>query len=265
MATVTVTRIAHSSVLVDFDGAKILTDPWFSERFGYYHGEPYGITLENLPQLAGVIVSHGHYDHYDMKAFRAYPDKQVPIAVKRGIAKTALRAGFTNVIEMDAWETTKFGPITVTAAPGKHGVPEITYVLQASGATIYFGGDTLLIPELSEIGKRCPQIDVALVAINGLRIRPAGNRKVVMDANDAAELCQILQPRYAVPIHYSFTGGRIMNTLFLGYAGSPSALTQQFQEATASLSPKTSVRVLAPGEPLVIQLGERTYSASAGS
>jgi L-ascorbate metabolism protein UlaG (beta-lactamase superfamily) len=252
MATVTLIRIAHSSVLIDFDGCKILTDPWFSERFGYYHGEPYGVTLENLPHLTGVIVSHGHYDHYDMEAFKSYPDKQVPIAVKRGIAKKARKASFSNVFEMDAWETTNFGPVTVTAAPGKHGVPEITYVLQAGGATVYFGGDTLLIPELSEIGERHRQIDLALLAINGLRIRPAGNRKVVMDAKDAAELCRILRPRYAVPIHYTFKGGPIMDTLFLKYAGSPSAVTQQFKEAAASLSPATSVRVLAPGEPLAI-------------
>lgn len=120
-------------------------------------------------------------------------------------------------------------------------------------------------PELNEVGKRCPQIDVALLAINGLRIRPAGNRKVVMDAKDAAELCRILEPRYAVPIHYSFTGGRIMDTLFLGYAGSPSELTREFQQATASVSPKTLVRVLAPGEPLVIQVGQRAHGAVAGN
>jgi len=250
---VTLIRIAHSSVLIDFEGSKILTDPWFSERFGYYHGEPYGIALENLPQLTGVVVSHGHYDHYDMKAFRAYPEKQVPIAVKRGIGKTARSNGFTNVIEMDAWETTMLGPVTVTACPGKHAVPEITYVLEAGGTTVYFGGDTLLIPELTEIAKRWKHIDLALLAINGLRIRPAGNRKVVMDAQDAAELCRILQPRYAVPTHYAFTGGPLMDTLFLKYAGSPPALTKQFQQATASLSPKTCVRVLAPGESLMME------------
>ncbi len=252
MAVVTLIRVAHSSVLIDFDGSKILTDPWFSERFGYHHGEPYGIALKDLPHLTGVVVSHGHYDHYDMKAFRAYPDKQVPIAVKRGIGKTARENGFTNVIEMDTWETTTLGPIRVTACPGKHGVPEITYVLEACGTAAYFGGDTLLIPELSEIAARWKRIDLALLAINGLRIRPAGNRKVVMDAEDAADLCRILQPRYAVPIHYAFRGGPLMDTLFLKYAGSPSALTQRFQQATASLSPKTCVRVLTPGEPLVI-------------
>ena len=37
MSTLIITRIAHSSVLIDFDGHRVLTDPWFSERFGYYH------------------------------------------------------------------------------------------------------------------------------------------------------------------------------------------------------------------------------------
>jgi L-ascorbate metabolism protein UlaG (beta-lactamase superfamily) len=112
----------------------VLTDPWFSERFGYYHGEPYGIRLSALPRLAGVLVSHDHYDHYDIGAFQAYPDKQVPIVVKRGDEKKAHRVGFANVIGMEAWESTTFGPITVTAASGKHGVPEITYLLQAGAS-----------------------------------------------------------------------------------------------------------------------------------
>ena len=252
MTILTITRIAHSSVLIDFAGYQVLTDPWFSEKFGYYHGEPYGITLENLPHLAGVVVSHGHYDHYDMQAFQAYPDKQVPMAVKRGIAQTARKVGFTNVTEMDAWETTSLGPITVTAAPGKHGVPEITYMLQANGFTVYFGGDTLLIPELSESPQRFPQIDVALLALNGLQIRPLGNLKQVMDAQDAAELCRIIQPRYAVPIHYTYKGGPIMDTLLLKYAGTPQELTQQFQQVTAKVAPETTVRILVPGEPLSV-------------
>lgn len=252
MATLTITRIAHSSVLIDFDGQRVLTDPWFSEKFGYYHGEPYGITLETLPRLSGVVVSHDHYDHYDMQAFQAYPDKQVPIAVKRGTEKKARRVGFANVIDMEAWETTTFGPISITAAPGKHGVPEITYVLQAGGLSVYFGGDTLLIPELSEIPQRFPRIDVALLAINGLQIRFLRNRQDVMNPQDAAEFCRISRPHYAVPIHYTYTGGPIMNTLALKYAGTPRELLQEFQQAAAKLAPETTVRILAPGEPLQV-------------
>jgi len=186
------------------------------------------------------------YDHYDMQAFQAYPYKQVPFAVKRGIAETARKVGFRNVAELDAWETTMLGPIKVTAAPGKHGVPEVTYVLEYDGFTVYFGGDTLFIPELSEIATRFPQIDLALLSVNGLRIRPLLNRKVVMDPQEAAQLCRMLHPRYAVPIHYAYTGGPIGDRLLVKHDGTAEA----FAQAAAQLAPQTTVRILAPGEPL---------------
>ncbi|HEX5442161.1 MAG TPA: MBL fold metallo-hydrolase [Ktedonobacterales bacterium] len=246
MATLTLTRVAHSTTLIDIDGHVILTDPWFSEKWGYYHGEPYGVTLDQLPKLAGVIVSHGHYDHYDMDAFAAYPDKTVPMLVKRGIARAARAAGFTNVTEMDAWEQANIGPLTFTAAPGKHAVPEITYVIAGLGRTVYFGGDTLLIPELAEIARRFPHIDLAILAVNGLMLRPLLNRQVVMNAEEAAELCAILKPTYAVPTHYAFTGGPIQDRVLLKYSGTAEA----FASAVARRAPQTHACILAPGEPL---------------
>jgi L-ascorbate metabolism protein UlaG (beta-lactamase superfamily) len=248
MATLTVTRVAHATVLIDLDGQAILTDPWFSQRFTYYQGEPLGVPLTSLPDLTGVIVSHGHYDHYDMQAFQAYPDKLVPFAVKRGIGQAARKVGFQHVTELDAWESTMLGPVKVTAVPGKHGVPEVTYVLEYDGMTVYFGGDTLLIPELSEIAVRFPSIDLALLSVNGLRIRPMLNRKVVMDPEEAAELCRILHPRYAVPIHYAYTAGPIGDRLLVKHTGK----AQAFQQAAAQVAPETIVRILAPGEPLAI-------------
>ena len=248
MTSLTLTRIAHSTTLIEVGGQIILTDPWFSEKWGYYHGEPYGIALADLPRLAAVIVSHGHYDHYDMRAFQAYPDKAVPMFVKRGIARAARDVGFTNVSEMDAWEQASVGSLTLTAAPGKHAVPEITFIIEGQGRVVYFGGDTLLIPELTTIAERYPAIDLAILAVNGLRLRPLLNRQVVMDAGEAARLCAILKPRYAVPSHYAFTGGPIQDHLLLGYAGTP----EEFVTAAARHAPQTIARILAPGEPLTI-------------
>src|SRR5689334_8628905 len=209
MNALTITRVVHASVLLDFGGNPILTDPWFSEKAGYYYGEPLGIALAALPHLTGVLISHDHYDHYDIDAFRAYPDKTVPMAVKRGTAGKARAAGFVDVTELDPWESTMLGPVRVTAAPAEHGVPENTYILEANGLTVFFGADTLLIPELREVARRFPRIDVALLAINGLAIRPLLNRQVVMSAQEAAKLCGILRPRLAVPMHYTFTGGAV--------------------------------------------------------
>ena len=248
MPALTVTRVAHASVLLDFTGQAILTDPWYSERPGYCPGEPYGIALADLPRLAGVVGSHGHYDHFDMAAFAAYPDKAVPFAVKTGMARAARAVGFLRVTELEPWQSVRLGDVQVTAAPAAHGVPENCYVLEAAGLTVFFGADTRLIPELAEVGRRFPQIDLALLPINGLSIRPLLNRRVVMSAREAAELCAILRPRLAVPIHYRFTAGPLRDRLLLKYDGTP----EEFVRETARRAPATIVRVLAPGEPLVL-------------
>jgi L-ascorbate metabolism protein UlaG (beta-lactamase superfamily) len=80
----------------------------------------------------------------------------------------------------------------------------------------------------------------------------AGGQQVVMNAQETARLCAILRPHVVVPMHYTFTGGPILDKLVLKYAGTPEELTQRFQQATARLAPETTVRILAPGEPLLV-------------
>src|SRR5215472_14509234 len=244
--TLTITRVTHSCVLLDFGGQQLLTDPWFSERRGYYRGEPLAFTPGGLPELAGVLVSHGHYDHFDMAAFAAYPDRAVPFVVKRGLAARVRRAGFPNVTEVDPWEQASLGGLRVTAAPAKHSVPEVSFLIEGGGQSVFFGGDTLRIAGLDEVARRYPRIDLALLPVNGLAIRPAFNRQVVMTAEQAAGLAGVLQPRYAVPIHYRFTAGPVRDRLLLKYDGTP----ERFAAAVARRAANTSVRILDPGEPL---------------
>src|SRR6516225_3346960 len=120
-----VTRVTHACVLLDFAGQRLLTDPWFSERRGYYRGEPLAFPSAGLPELAGLLVSHGHYDHFDLVAFDAYPDQVVPFVVKRGPAAQVRGAGFRGVNELDPWERADLGGLAVTAAPARHSVPEV--------------------------------------------------------------------------------------------------------------------------------------------
>lgn len=241
------TRIAHACTLLELDGTRILTDPWFSEKPGYHQGEtrPFA-TPADLPALDGIVVSHGHYDHFDLDAMAAYPDKTIPMIVKRGLHERATAAGWSNVVGLDAWEEARIGAIRVVATPAKHAVPEVGYVLVGGGKVVYFGADTCRIPELDGIAHRFPTIDLALLSINGLRIRPLLNRQVVMSLEEAAELTGTLQPRVAVPIHYAFTAGPVRERLLLKLDRRP----EQFADAVHRHSPSTTVYVLPPGERL---------------
>jgi L-ascorbate metabolism protein UlaG (beta-lactamase superfamily) len=246
----TLTRVVHASVLLDFDGHSILTDPWLSERPGYHHGEPLAFaTAADLPQLSGIVISHGHYDHCDIDALAAYPDKSVPVATIPSVAPRVRAAGFGNVVELGNWDSAELGPVRVTAAPAKHSVPEATFVLQADGRTVFFGGDTMRIPELDEVARRFPDLDLALLPINGLRVRPMLNHQLVMDAEQAADLTKVLRPRLAVPIHYAYTAGPVRDRLLLKLDRNRPDL---YRQATADVAPDTSVRILDPGQPMTL-------------
>lgn len=244
-AKLAVTRVAHSTVLLDFDGEKVLTDPWFSETEEYHQGEPLGLSLRQLPKLTAVVASHEHFDHFDIKAFAAYPDKTVPFFVASGMAQAARRVGFTNVQELTPWMSARAGSLTVTAAPAEHGVLEVTYVIQGKGDTVYFGGDTKLVPALDEVSVRFPVIDLALLPVNGLRVF---GTPVVMNEEEAARLAAQLHAHVAVPIHYAFRGGILLDTFVLSHRGT----AEGFARVAKTLAPRTDVRILLPGQRLEI-------------
>ena len=67
----TVYRLGHSTVLLKLHGAFWITDPMFSDRASpiqfagpeRFHAPP--ISIDELPPIKAVIISHDHYDHLD--------------------------------------------------------------------------------------------------------------------------------------------------------------------------------------------------------
>jgi L-ascorbate metabolism protein UlaG (beta-lactamase superfamily) len=244
----TVTRITHSCHLIQIGNLTVLTDPWFSERALYHPGEPVAIAPADLPDLTAVLISHHHYDHCDLAALSVYPDKNVPMLVAGPVAARARKAGFTNVRAMDPWQSVTVQDLTITATPGEHAVPEVTFVIAGGSRAVYFAGDTKLIPELRTLPSRFPRFDVALLPVNGLQIRPQLNKQLVMNAEQAAELTATLRPHLTVPHHYAFTSGRLGDRLLTKADRDP----RRFTEAASRVAPGAAVRILQPGQPLTL-------------
>ena len=199
--------------------------------------------MSELPELDGVLISHEHYDHCDLEAFSAYGDKHVPLLVPTTIVAQAIEHGFDNVVPLKPWESTVIGGVKITATPAKHVVYEIGFVLQNGSKSVYFAGDTMLIPELREIPERLGHINLALLPTNGLQLRRMNNAQVVMNATEAAELTAILKPDLVIPQHYAFSSGWLGDRMITRKDQDPGL----FVEAERRLAPATPVRVVQPG------------------
>jgi len=204
---------------------------------------PIAIGIPELPKLDGVLISHAHYDHCDLKTFATYRDRAVPIFAANTVVDDAHTNGFTDVTGLDPWDTVDVGPVSITATPAKHSVHEVTFVLRAGADAIYFAADTLYIPELNQIPERLGHINLALLPTNGLQVRPANNMQVVMNADEAAQLTAVLQPELAIPHHYAFTSGWLGNRLVTRSDRDP----LHYRDAAARFAPDTTVRIVEPG------------------
>ena len=111
--------IGHSTVLVELDGVRLLTDPLLRERVVMLRRyEP--LDLGSLENLDAVLISHIHYDHLDLGSLRRLSGPKTVI-VPRGAGALLRRRVQAPVEELGVDEVVEVGPVTVKAVPAEHG------------------------------------------------------------------------------------------------------------------------------------------------
>ncbi len=221
-----VTFIGNATVLIQYAGFTILTDPTFihkHEQVSIGYGlhttrltDP-AMNIRDLPPLDLILLSHFHGDHFDQVAEREL-DKSLPILTTPEATVALRERGFKNTSAVATWETktVKKGEasLQVTSMPGRHGPPVVDSLLpDVMGSMLefrsapdsptfrmYITGDTLLIDDLKEIPRRYPDIHLALLHLGGTRVLGI---MVTMDAQQGVEVMQLVKPRLSIPIHYN--------------------------------------------------------------
>ena len=79
--------------------------------------------------------------------------------------------GFSHVTELRPWETFAAGPRTITAAPAAHAGPTKSSLIEGRGKTVYCAGETACFPDLVRRAERFPRLDLAVLPVDGLRLR----------------------------------------------------------------------------------------------
>lgn len=137
------TWIGHAGFLVELPrapnkgrGLRVLCDPVFSERSspvkwaGPKRYTPRPCSVEELPEVDAVVISHNHYDHLDTDTIRALHSRgEGKIHFFCALGGTTWFHGMgikaENVTQMDWWETARVdvddvGSVVLTCTPSQH-------------------------------------------------------------------------------------------------------------------------------------------------
>jgi L-ascorbate metabolism protein UlaG (beta-lactamase superfamily) len=199
--------IGHSSVVIELDGVRLLTDPVTRARVGPLRRVEPVPARDRLRDIDAVLISHLHWDHLDVPSLRDL-GRDLPMFVPAGSGAWMRAAGFGDVREIALGDEAAVGGVVVRAVPAIHSgyrpplgptAPPLGFVVRGS-RSVYFAGDTDLFDGMAEIARPGEAIDMALLPVWGWG--PTLGRGLHLDPMRAAQALRLIRPRAAVPIHW---------------------------------------------------------------
>ena len=174
-------RLGHSSYLLKISGKFWLIDPVFSEYaspvqfMGPKRFHPTPISIEELPEIEGVLISHNHYDHLDKGAIAVLKAKTKHFYVPLGIGETLVEWGVAveQIVEMDWWQTHQAGSLELVSTPAQHfsgrsltdsnATLWCSWVMIHGEEKIFYSGDSGYFDGFRKIGEKFGPFDMSII------------------------------------------------------------------------------------------------------
>jgi L-ascorbate metabolism protein UlaG (beta-lactamase superfamily) len=212
------TWLGHSTVLLEIDGLRVLTDPVWGERAspvtfaGPKRFQPVPVPIAALPPLDAIVVSHDHFDHLDYPTILELAKLDVPFVTSLGVGAHLEAWGVPSarITELDWWERVELrGGLTITAAPSQHFSGRSLHgrnltlwsslVVRGPRHAVFFSGDTGLTPEYSEIGRRLGPFDLVMLEVGAFH--PAWG-DIHLGPENALQALTLLGGGNFLPVHW---------------------------------------------------------------
>ena len=243
------TFAGHSTVLIELDGLRIVTDPLLRRRFVHVRRRVPPVDPTGYADVDAVLISHIHHDHLDPPSLRML-GRIGTLVLPRGARRLLRRVEPGRVEEVVEGDSVSVAGLEVRATHADHrpgrvlhrGPASMGFVITGT-KRLYFAGDTDLFPGMQDLAGG---LDVAFLPIAGWGAKLGSGH---LDPARAAEALKLLEPRVAIPIHWG--------TFYVMGPRRPrpealAAPALAFAREAKRRAPDVDVRVLAPGKSTVV-------------
>ena len=165
------TWLGHSSLLLNIDGFRLLSDPVFDKRVSVLGPSRYNgavpLQIAQLPSVDVVLISHDHYDHLNKSSIKELNEKTSHFVVALGVGARLAAWGIPHakIRELDWWQELRINEdLTIVSTPAQHfsgrGLTDrnktlwTSWVLNGPNHRVYISGDSGYFDGFSEIGRR---------------------------------------------------------------------------------------------------------------
>ncbi|QCX26732.1 MBL fold metallo-hydrolase [Nocardioides jishulii] len=243
------TWLGHSTVVVDIDGVRLVTDPLVRRHNGILRRHGDQPAQESWRAADAVLLSHLHHDHAEVASLREFAG--VPVLTAPENAVWVRRKGLDGRgLGEGEWFPLGAAGVEVRLVRAVHGARPMPHrpnaanghLVRGPSGVVWLAGDTELHDEMGDLPRLAGRpVDVAVVPVGGWGPRLSPGH---MGPEEAAVACRLTGARHAVPVHWNtlhLPGGDRVPAGWLHLAG------PRFREAVAREAPRCDAVQLEPG------------------